>query len=205
MHPGSCAASGFIEVANLRPAQPDGRNQRRSYRAKSRTPPLYMGVKKCPSRWRASSLGSHETRDDWQRDETGGRRFWPVKVGSIDVDANRRVTGCSTEARRCIFLSGCCERWWLELRKPATRRRPGGEAIGRMIHGAAEYRDVSDRGAGRGDDQKRAARTARLPVVMTPPTQAACCAGNWWRMDMGAEWGVTDGADEGGGARYVPE
>lgn len=29
-------------------------------------------------------------RDDWQRDETGGRRFLPVRVGAIDLEALRR-------------------------------------------------------------------------------------------------------------------
>ncbi len=33
--------------------------------------------------------GSTNT-EDWHRDETGGRRFWPVRVGEIDVDALER-------------------------------------------------------------------------------------------------------------------
>lgn len=29
-------------------------------------------------------------RTDWHRDETGGRRFWPIRVGSVDVAAIQR-------------------------------------------------------------------------------------------------------------------
>ena len=52
-------------------------------------------------------------KDDWQKDVTGGRRFWPVKVsGSIDVDGvaeDRDQLWAEAVAR---FKAG--EIWWLD-------------------------------------------------------------------------------------------
>jgi hypothetical protein len=50
-------------------------------------------------------------KDDWQRDETGGRRFWPIRVGEIDVPAAARDRGQLWAEAVAAFRRG--ERWWL--------------------------------------------------------------------------------------------
>lgn len=51
-------------------------------------------------------------KDDWQKDVTGGRRFWPVKVGRIDVEGveyDRDQLWAEAVTR---FKAG--EIWWLD-------------------------------------------------------------------------------------------
>lgn len=51
-------------------------------------------------------------KDDWQKDETGGRRFWPVKVGTIDIEGIGRDRNQIWAEAVTMFKAG--EIWWLE-------------------------------------------------------------------------------------------
>lgn len=84
-------------------------------------------------------------KDDWQRDETGGRRFWPVKVGEIDITAIARDRNQLWAEAVALYHIG--ERWWLEgviaeqAQAEAAERRPEDPwraDIARTVHGCSE-------------------------------------------------------------------
>jgi putative DNA primase/helicase len=49
-------------------------------------------------------------QSDWQRDETGGRRWWPTEVGTIDIEALERDRDLLWAEARLRFERG--DTWW---------------------------------------------------------------------------------------------
>ena len=50
-------------------------------------------------------------RTDYLRDETGNRRFWPIKIDSVDVEAILKERDQIWAAAKALYDSG--EQWWL--------------------------------------------------------------------------------------------
>ena len=50
-------------------------------------------------------------RTDYLRDETGNRRFWPIKIDSVGVEAIRKDRDQIWAAAKALYESG--EQWWL--------------------------------------------------------------------------------------------
>ena len=50
-------------------------------------------------------------RMDYLRDETGNRRFWPIKLDTVDIDAIRSDRDKIWTAAKALYDAG--ERWWL--------------------------------------------------------------------------------------------
>lgn len=69
-------------------------------------------------------------KDDWHNDSTGGRRFWPVKVGKIDVAGIARDREQLWAEAVAAYKAG--ERWWLkgdveEAARQAVAERAAGD------------------------------------------------------------------------------
>lgn len=50
-------------------------------------------------------------RDDWNRDETGARRYWPIRCGGIDLDALARDRDQLWAEAVALYDAGA--KWWL--------------------------------------------------------------------------------------------
>jgi len=137
-------------------------------------------------------------KDDWQRDETGGRRFWPIRVGEIDVDGLARNRDQLWAEAVALFNAG--ERWWLEgevaaqAKNEATERRPDDPWRADIESAVAGLKEVTSK--------QILAKMGVVPADMTPAlskrvTQELVAMG--WEKDGRVTSGKSKGA-----ARYVP-
>jgi putative DNA primase/helicase len=67
-----------------------------------------MRLAESPQQGVFAGTGNHST---YLRDETGGRRFWPVACGEIDVEAFTRDRDQLREEAKARFDAGV---WWLQ-------------------------------------------------------------------------------------------
>ena len=72
-------------------------------------PPYGMRLVESPRQCLFDGTVNHST---YLRDETGGRRFWPIACGRIDVDALARDRDQLWAEARTRFESSAV--WWLE-------------------------------------------------------------------------------------------
>jgi predicted P-loop ATPase len=95
---------------------------------------------------RACVFWGSTNADTYLKDETGGRRFWPIKVGKIDIDGLDKVRDQLWAEARKLYMNNYP--WWVIkpdiLRQVEEQQReryvgdPWDAAIERYAHGEAE-------------------------------------------------------------------
>ena len=65
-------------------------------------------------------------QDTYLKDETGGRRFWPLKVGQIDLERLKQDRDQLFAEAVVLYRAG--ERWWPDAEFEATHIRPAQNA-----------------------------------------------------------------------------
>lgn len=131
-------------------------------------------------------FGGTTNRETWMRDETGGRRWWPVRCGLIDIDALRQDRDQLWAEARDRYLTR--ERWWLDtpgLTSAASEEQearfeqdPWQEVIVEHLHGLNET------------SMNLLCNTVGLPTERRSPTEAKRIAAimrrlNWQRKQVG--------------------
>jgi len=91
-------------------------------------------------------FGGTVNASDYLKDETGGRRFWPVRCSSIDTDALRRERDQLWAEAAHRFRDG--ETWWID--DPAVRRQAEAEQADRYVEDPWSY-DIGEFLIGRND------------------------------------------------------
>jgi predicted P-loop ATPase len=82
--------------------------------------------------------------DSYLKDETGGRRFWPIKIGKIDVDGLIRDRDQLWAEARALFEKGTA--WWLakdDILKQAEDQQRGRYIGDPWERHVADYVDTS--------------------------------------------------------------
>lgn len=138
-------------------------------------------------------------RDNWLSDSSGGRRFWPVRVGIIDVEAVRRDRDQLWAEAVAAFRNK--ESWWLDEETEALARQDVAERFNAdpwqpdvvaYVSGKAEVciRDVLSEGLCIPLERRARAESNRVSTILQSI--------GWWRDGQ-----FTTGLNKGQ-ARYVP-
>lgn len=87
-------------------------------------PPYAKGDLRIPRR---TVFAATTNEDDFLRDPTGSRRYWPVKVGDIDIDAIRenkdQLWAEAVDLYKYLLAEGKDHKWWLNDIQEAERAR----------------------------------------------------------------------------------
>ena len=75
--------------------------------------------------------------DEYLADETGNRRFWPVRIGRIDIPALQRDVEQIWAEAVVAFKAG--EQWWLDAELEAEAREATGQPAGDRSLGRARH------------------------------------------------------------------
>ncbi len=97
------------ELASLRRAETDRIKQFVDQRADKFRAPYGRVAEEWPRR--CVFVGT-TNESDYLRDRTGNRRYWPIRVGRVDVEAVARDRDQILAEAVALFVAG--ERWWLE-------------------------------------------------------------------------------------------
>ena len=101
----------IIELAELSSVSKSAVEQVKAYitRTEERFRPAY-GRNEVTYQRRCIFVGT-TNRMDYLRDETGNRRFWPIKLDTVDIDAIRNDRDKIWSAAKALYDAG--EQWWL--------------------------------------------------------------------------------------------
>lgn len=76
---------------------------------------------------RRTVFAATTNEDDFLRDATGSRRYWPVRVGDIDIDGllavKDQLWAEAVDLYRLVTQQGQDHRWWLTPEQDAARTR----------------------------------------------------------------------------------
>ncbi|KGQ17871.1 Phage associated DNA primase [Lysobacter dokdonensis DS-58] len=143
-------------------------------------------------------------RDDWNRDETGARRFWPVACKSIDLEWIRDI-------REQLFAEAVArldrgEPWWDVPAEEAKREQEArrevdewAEPIARYLKGRREVQVAAVMETGLGIPPERWTKPLQMRVASILKGMGWVKRDTWWEGRKAKVWQRPDAKDLGGG------